>query len=169
MARPTSDKKDSKIILRINAETRDYIENEAKRMGCSLSDCVRRIISGQDSYVVQNNDEYKTKFEELSVLYDKIKAENESLNGNSTDNGFDLPSEALKDIESMSTFCGMSLHDALVEFDRLLNEGALVIGDEINVELPSWTKRITEVCHDRCISVESMGKKIVEMIERGQI
>lgn len=106
------------------------------------------------------------------VTYDgeelRVHSENPAATA-SVNTDFDLPSEALKDIESMSTFCGMSLHDALVEFDRLLNEGALVIGDEINVELPSWTKRITEVCHDRCISVESMGKKIVEMIERGQI
>ena len=110
-------------------------------------------------------DEYEKKYADLlkGSLSEELKAKTGFTSK------YELSEEVLDDIGSMTTLSDMSVETAIEEFDRLLNEGALVIGDEINVELPSWTKRITEVCHDRCISVESMGKKIVEMIERGQI
>ena len=49
MARPTSDPKSSKIIIRINNETRERLEKGAKRCGISLSQHIRGILSGNNT------------------------------------------------------------------------------------------------------------------------
>ena len=115
-------------------------------------------------------DGYKEKYEDLMGRYDKLsEAYGELLGKGEVNPKYDLPDEAMKDIEAMTTFCGMSLYDAMIEIDRLLNEGTLIISDEIKVVMPSWVTKIEEVCHDRCVSVDAFGKKVLDMIERGQI
>ena len=99
-----------------------------------------------------------------------VPAENpDKTTGTPSKSEYDLPGEAMKDIEGMANFCGMSLYDAMLEVDRMLNDGTLMIGDEIKVVMPSWVTKIEEVCHDRCVSVDAFGKKVLDMIERGQI
>lgn len=44
MARPTIDKKDSTIRLRINDQLREKIEDEAKRSCVSMSEYIRKIL-----------------------------------------------------------------------------------------------------------------------------
>lgn len=46
MARPTDDKKESTVILRLNDDLRGYIEGGAKDAGVSMSEYVRRLITG---------------------------------------------------------------------------------------------------------------------------
>lgn len=47
MARPTNDRKDKTLILRVNAETKEKIEKKAKISGKSISDYVRDEILGE--------------------------------------------------------------------------------------------------------------------------
>lgn len=49
MARPTNDPKGRLIQVRINDETRAYIEREAKANGIGMSEYVRKVLNGQVS------------------------------------------------------------------------------------------------------------------------
>lgn len=42
--RPTADRKDSTVKLRLNDEMRNWIDNTAKRKGVSASELIRQII-----------------------------------------------------------------------------------------------------------------------------
>ena len=78
MPRPTDDKKGSTIILRINKETRKYLEKKAQ--GETLSSYVRRMIvkekDGLQDNVIQNKtvSEADKKIEEDAVVF-KLSAE----------------------------------------------------------------------------------------------
>ena len=78
MPRPTDDKKGSTIILRINEETRKYLEKKAQ--GETLSSYVRRMIvkekDGLQDNVIQNKtvSEADKKIEEDAVVF-KLSAE----------------------------------------------------------------------------------------------
>ena len=47
MARPTDDKKESKVILRINDETRKSIEKASQTAGLSMSEYIRDILTSK--------------------------------------------------------------------------------------------------------------------------
>lgn len=156
MARPTSDKKDSKVILRINGETRAFIEAKAKEMGCSISDCVRNLISVvQNSSVIQN-------MKNSSVIQNNTVVQNTLQ--------WDLPEEVMNDTESMGEFFNMTLGELVTEFNRMLNEGEISSEDKkLYCVLPNWAQEMADACHDAGVSVESVGKKVTGMIQRGQI
>ena len=84
-------------------------------------------------------------------------------------NPFDLPEDALRDIESMSSLSGTTLRGAIEEFDRLLNDGTLIIGKTITVGLPRWVDRFISACEDKCLDVERVGENAVKSIERGTL
>lgn len=54
MARPTNDKKEQTVILRLNEEMRSEIEKEASEMSLSMSQYVRNIIKNRHNSVIQN-------------------------------------------------------------------------------------------------------------------
>lgn len=54
MARPTNDKKEQTVILRLNEEMRGEIEREASEMSLSMSQYVRNIINNRHNSVIQN-------------------------------------------------------------------------------------------------------------------
>lgn len=148
MARPTNDKKDTKIILRTNAETREYVERKAAEMGCSISDCVRKLIL-DSSNVVQNTDS-----EEIAVLQ----------------NNWDLPEEIMNDTESMGGYFGMTLAEMMIEFNRILNDGDISCENgKLYSVLPNWAQEMSDACHDANIPVEKAAEKFIGMIQRGQI
>jgi len=88
MARPTDDKKESKVILRINDETRKSIEKASRTAGLSMSEYIRDILTSKhdielskygitpsiiaDFEVILNI--YDTNFEDFfKKLYEKVR------------------------------------------------------------------------------------------------
>lgn len=71
MSRPTTDRKGCTIILRINNETRNYLEEKAK--GETLSSYVRRMIqsekNGTENNVIQNGTEYYHRLTQNGAAY----------------------------------------------------------------------------------------------------
>ena len=135
--------------IRIANETADYFENLPLNR---IVECVHALMESG-----------KLKFDGAEV----------SLDGGGdvhTPVHADLPLKALADIEVMVGLFGLSLEKAVKDIDDLMNDGSISVTDgHLVCTLPDWAKRVEEVCHDRCIPLASMGKKIVEMIERGQI
>ena len=168
MARPTNDKKDTKIILRTNTETREYVEKKAAEMGCSISDCVRKLI--MDSSNVVQNTVVQNNSEEISVLQNKIK-ELEGQNEGEIDRlTWDLPAEIMDDTEQMGGFYGMTLGEMMTEFNRMLNEGEIAgENGRLSMVLPDWADRIREISRDADYAVDEVSRKVVMMIQRGQI
>lgn len=109
--------------------------------------------------------EYKGKYENLLNRYDALSNEVVELRSR-----LNSKVDALADIEVMVGLFGLSLEKAIKDFDDLMNDGSISVTDgHLVCTLPDWAKRVEDVCHDRCIPLASMGKKITEMIERGQI
>ena len=105
-------------------------------------------------------DDYKEKYEKLLDEVVELRNRSEA----------EIPTDALKDIEAMAGLFGMSMEQAIKDFDDLMNDGSIsVSGGHLVCTLPDWVMKVEEICHDRCIPLVSMGKKIADMMERGQI
>ena len=140
MARPTSDKKDFKIILRVNGETRSKIENLAKNMGCSISDCVRNIISEQKNSVLQNDYPINTE------------------------------SDAFVDLKSMTDYFGITMDSLLEMFDVALNEGSVVLNDgKLESAMPTWAEKLSDACHELGYDVEKIAESAVKSLGKGML
>lgn len=93
----------------------------------------------------------------------------ENKRGSAEVNPLDLPEDALRDIESMSILSGTTLREAIEEFERLLNDGTLVLGKRIMVSLPCWVEKFVAACEDKCLDSERVGESAVKAIERGAL
>ena len=148
MARPTNDKKDTKIILRTNTETREYIENRAKEMGCSLSDCVRKIISDSEKAesVIPDKDYVIQTLETRGVSR-----------------------EVVEEMISIAGYFGMTLGEFLKEVNRLLNEG-FIAGEngKLVVVMPEWAEEMKYVCDKHNRDINEAVNKSIELIKEGR-
>lgn len=120
MARPTNDKKDKTLILRVNAETKEQIEKRAKLSGKSISDYVRDEILGENN-VIQNEDDV------IQNIMDKA---------------------VYKDINDMCRSCQISTHDFYRGVCDLWNSGKLFIEDGKVKSKGEWDlDMFVERCH----------------------
>jgi len=118
-------------------------------------------------------DGYKEKYEDLLSRYDKLANEMEALRGKPEVNPAEDLSEwreALEDIETMAELSGGTVESLIDALGRAMNDGDILFdGEELVFTLPEWAEKIRDACHDRCVTEDVFGKKIVDMINRGQI
>lgn len=135
MARPTEEKKDKPIKLRISEELYDKL---AKR-GSNLSDTIRNIL--KEAVAGEKNDKISVPQNELgeNLVY------------------------ALKEIEGMASFFGITTEEMTEQFFEMLNEGVLTVEEGRLVAVKeSWVERLEDVCHDKCIPVEKAVESVIK-------
>lgn len=83
MGRPTDDKKPSNLIVRVNDETKERLQREAKSRGITVSEYTRGIICRnvmQNNNVLQNNNVMQNELQErISELEADIKKKQERI------------------------------------------------------------------------------------------
>lgn len=110
MARPTNDKKETTIILRVNVETKDRLTREADMEHISLSEYLRKKLG--DNSVIQNDisPEMRDTIQMLAlygISFDKfLGMMHESLeNGDITIEGGGLKTKDSLDLERLYEAC----------------------------------------------------------------
>lgn len=121
--RTTNDKKDSTIILRINEDTRSYLESESSKGGVSMSQYIREVIekSKTRGNVIQNNPLLETRIKEL-------EDENAQLHFQSD---LDVDMTVIRDIETMVGLSGGTLKGFLNDLDMKLEWNELTLEDGV--------------------------------------
>lgn len=138
MARPTNDKKENTIILRINAETKAYLEEKATEKEQNVSEYLREMINREKSG--GNNNVIQNKSHDLAEL--------EGMTG-----FFDMSVE-----DFLHQVCER-LNEGYVSIEG----GKVVTYDSSGINL----ERFKEVCHEKNIDVQKGMEKCVQMLMRG--
>lgn len=126
MGRPTDDKKPSNLIVRVNDETKERLQREAKSRGITVSEYIRGIICRntiQNNNVLQNNNVMQNELQErIAELEADVKkkqeriAELEFLNN---PDYVDQLENRIKELESQNTVLSLS-YDTEIELKDTL-------------------------------------------------
>lgn len=129
MARPTNDKKETTIILRVNVETKDRLTREADMEHISLSEYLRKKLG--DNSVIQNeiSPEMRDTIQMLTlygISFDKfLGMMHESLeNGNITIEDDELKTKDSLDLERLYEVC----HERGIDPQEAIDKTVEMIG-----------------------------------------
>lgn len=140
MARPTDEKKEKTVKLRISEE----LYNDLASKGANLSETIRKIL--KDSFVPQNKVAKSEKILEAS------------------------PNEDMKEIESMANFFGMTGNDLLKEVCEGLTEGVLTIENGKIAGVPDINlEDFKDTCHEMGVDPQKILEKATQCLKRGQL
>lgn len=149
MARPTDEKKDRTVKLRISED----LYEDLAMMGSNLSETIRNILKNGFVSVPQNTTEEKT--EDISVPQNDITPEMKAV---------------MADIEEMALCFGITLEDMAGQFCEMLNDGSLVVeGGVLQSAGEDWVMRFKETCHDMCVPVDKAAESAIKALKKGQI
>ncbi len=139
MARPTTEKKETSIIVRISEELKQNLMAEAKLKNKKLSAYIRDILKGDD-FVIQN-----------------------------TKSGFsiDISDETYASLMGMISFYGGSLENLVVMLDEAMVEGTVMYEDGKIVGVPQIDlENLYEICHEMNIDPQEAIDRLVKEMER---
>lgn len=140
MSRPTNDKKETTIILRVNEETKGRLEQEAFGNGISLSEYVRKILAGGS--VIQNSEK---------------------------PTGYVIPNEISAEIKGMSAFIGGSMDEVMRLFLEALTDGTITYDGEkyVGTDHSLSTDEFKEVCHDMGLDCQKVLDDATKKLRKG--
>lgn len=163
MARPTNDKKDYTVIVRINSEIKGYLEEESKKNGESISRYVRELIESERLCNTKKTDK---KIKQGSNVIQNQEEKIQSGGNNVIQNI--MREETYKDLEDMCRKSGVSIE---VFFDRireLWNEGRIYTeGFLIDCRGGYDLKELEETCHRANVNVQDMIDRLSKSMLRG--
>jgi len=146
MARPTNEKKDKTVKLRISEDLYD----ELVKKDTNLSETIRKILKNAVFSVPQNLK--NGKMPKNSVPQNEISTETRS---------------AIADIEEMALCSGLTLEKLTTEFCEMLNEGKLMVENgKLVAEKEKWAEKFEEACHDLCIPVEKAAESAIKGLKK---
>ena len=171
MGRPTDEKKDRVVKLRISEDL--YRELESK--GDNLSATIRNLIkNGGRSYVPQKNDKCIEELE-IKKLNDELIKKTESVDfvpQNTEDRlqKWGIKEEWLEDLSTMQSFMGGSVGEMIRLFDEAVNDGVLNYENGKFVGVPDLNlDYFKDACHLINKEPQEMLDKVTTMIEKGRI
>ena len=148
MARPTEEKKDRTVKLRISEE----LYEDLAMMGSNLSETIRNILKNGFVSVPQNTTEEKT---EDNSVPQNITPEMKAV---------------MADIEEMALCFGITLEEMAGQFCEMLNDGSLVVEGGVLMSCDDgWVRDFKDVCHDMCIPVDKAAESAIKALKKGQI
>ena len=150
MGRPTDNKKDSSIILRIDTDTKTFLEGLAEEDNLTVSECVRKIIN-REKEMANNTSKISSlktlrlknetieyfKGKPLNKVVDnlaelikegKIELDGEKLKVRGSLDG--VPEELIADIELIGKFDNMTMGDILKELHLALDREDIMLVDK---------------------------------------
>lgn len=150
MGRPTDNKKDSSIILRIDTDTKAFLERLAEEDSLTVSECVRKIINREKE--MANNTSKISSLKTLRLrnetieyfkgkplnkvvdnLVELIKEGKIELDGEriKVKGGLDgVPEELIADIELIGKFDNMTMGEILKELHFALDREDIMLVDK---------------------------------------
>lgn len=151
MARPTENRKDKTVKLRINTE----LYEEISSLGENISETIRDLIKkGLDSFVPQNSEE-----KEGFVPQNKDDYVPQNF----------ISDETREDIEKMCHLCGISTKLFFDEVDRLFNEGKLEVDCmKIRSNGEYYLADLENACHLANRDVQEAIDNTVDQVMRGR-
>ena len=150
MGRPTDNKKDSSIILRIDTDTKAFLERLAEEDSLTVSECVRKIIN-REKEMANNTSKIRSlktlrlrnetieyfKGKPLNKVVDNlvemIKEGKIELDGEriKVKGGLDgVPEELIADIELIGKFDNMTMGEILKELHFALDREDIMLVDK---------------------------------------
>lgn len=153
MGRPTEDKKESSIILRINSDLKRELEGKAQEDGVSLSGYLRNVI--QNNFAIHNENSFVIHNSEVNVIQNVMQNEYEALlDGVSLD--------VLNDLSLMATLSGGSLAGLLKDLQEKLNKGLIVLDNGKIQECPFDYSEFIKRCDDMDLDYQKAMDKLVK-------
>lgn len=151
MARPTDDRKEKTVKVRINTELYDVILG----FGDNISETIRELLQkGLDSFVPQNNS-FVPQNSDSFVPQNKGNEET----------SLKISGRTREEIVNMCNLCGITTIEFFDEICRLFNEGKLEVnGNTVKSNGDYNLRELEDVCHLNNISVEdAIDKTIISM------
>ena len=144
MARPTDEKKEKTVKLRISED----LYNKLVSKGANLSETIRKILS--ESFVPQKTAKISEK------------------NGASP-NKYEIDEKILDDLATMQMFMGGSVAEMIRLFDEAVNEGVIAYENGRYVGVPDVDlETFYEVCHERGVEPQEAINKLVLDMRKGK-
>lgn len=81
-----------------------------------------------------------------------------------------VPDKLIGELEEIGGYFEMTVEDLIREFVRMVNDGEICVEDKVLYPvMPEWAEKIDERVRKEGIDGEKVAKKVLEMIERGEI
>lgn len=148
MGRPTEEKKDRTIKLRISDELYERLERESEG---NMSGYVRGILSGENSAEIK-----------------RLKAEIAELrSAPQGDNQLPISEETYKDLENMCRLSGLTFANFMNYIRRLFNDGYIYIeGVSVKTKGEYNLSYLLEACHRANVDPQEMINKLANSLVR---
>ena len=162
MGRPTEDRKDKTVKLRINAELYEEIASKGENISETIRDLIKK---GLNSFVPQKNQAKEGFVPQKTPKNDSFVPQNSN---NSVPQNF-IRKETQEDIERMCHLCGISTELFFDEVDRLFNEGKLEVDCmKLKSNGEYDLSALESVCHLNNVSVDDAIDKIIMSMSRNR-
>ena len=164
MGRPTEEKKDKTIKLRLSEELYERLEKESEG---NMSGYVRRILSGDskakveaDKRLKEENEALKTQIKELSERVVSVPQ-----NDNATQT---IMSEATyRDLSNMCQLSGLTFERFMDRVRELFNDGSIYVdGITIKTKGDYDLSYLVEMCHRVNVDPQEMIDKLANSLVR---
>ena len=165
MARPTDDRKDKTVKVRINTELYDEISGYGDNISETIRDLLQRgldsfvpqkggFVPQNNSFVPQNNDSFVPRNNKKSTPEEEKKA-------------LQIRSRTRDEIIKMCELCGITTVEFFDEVCRLFNEGKLEVeGNTVKSNGEYDLRDLEEVCHLNNVTVENALEKTIRSMMR---
>ena len=165
MARPTDDRKDKTVKVRINTGLYDEISGYGDNISETIRDLLQRgldsfvpqkdsFVPRNNSFVPQSNDSFVPQKEEKGTPLEDKKP-------------FKISSRTRDEIISMCELCGITTVEFFDEVCRLFNEGKLEVeGKTVKSNGEYDLRELEEVCHLNNVTVENALEKTIRSMMR---
>ena len=165
MSRPTEERKDRVVKIRISEE----MYEDLVMMGSNLSETIRNILKNvsETGFVPQKESNSVPQNTLKEKTGDNFVPQNSDIEG-------DIVPQNLKavmmDIEEMALCFGITLEEMAGQFCEMLNDGSLVVeGGVLQSAGEEWVMRFKETCHDMCVPVDKAAESAIKALRKGQI
>ena len=164
MGRPTEEKKDRTIKLRLSEELYERLEKESEG---NMSGYVRRILSGDskakveaDKRLKEENEALKTQIKELS---ERVVSVSHKENVTQT-----IMSEATyRDLNNMCQLSGLTFERFMDRVRELFNDGSIYVdGITIKTKGDYDLSYLTDMCHRVNVNPQEMIDKLANSLVR---
>lgn len=165
MGRPTDDRKEKTVKVRLNTELYEEIASRGENISATIRELIKK---GLDSFVPHKNPVKEGFVPQKTTKNDSFVPQKEVNTVNFVPQNF-IRKETQEDIERMCHLCGISTELFFDEVDRLFNEGKLEVDCmKLKSNGEYDLSALESVCHLNNVSVDDAIDKIIMSMSRNR-